>query len=66
MAIERTAVCDCCGASAKEPVVNGGWPGWGGVHGVILNGVANPSLCPSCLGSVMQFIEERKNDLDSK
>lgn len=58
MAITRTIECDKCHKTQTEPVPNVGWQGWGAIHGVELNGVANPNLCPECLAPVMEFIDK--------
>lgn len=50
MAIIRTIKCDICQAEQTEPAAGAGWVGWGDLHGIVLNGIANPSLCPTCLG----------------
>lgn len=57
MAILRNIECDVCHATQQEQEANAGWPGWGAVQGVQLNGIPNPSLCPDCLTKVMVFID---------
>jgi len=64
MAIKRTIECDVCGATEIEQAPETGWQGWGAIQGVALDGVANPNLCPSCLGKVMQYVDEVKHGLD--
>lgn len=58
MAITRTITCDICCKTATETVPNEGWPGWGGLHGIALNGVTNPTLCPTDLARVAEFIDK--------
>ena len=57
MTIKRTISCNVCGSTAEEVSPEQGWPGWGAIHGVALNGVTNPNLCPLCLVKVMEFID---------
>lgn len=57
MAISRTIKCDVCGLTAVEEVPMQGWPGWGALQGVILNGVENPNLCPLHLGHTANFVD---------
>ena len=57
MAITRTIGCDVCGATAAEAQPNAGWPGWGHVAGIALDGVPNPNLCPECLAQVAHYID---------
>jgi rubredoxin len=61
MGIKKTIHCDECGAAQAEVAPDAGWPGWGAIHGVVWDGVANPSLCPACLGKVMAFIDKEKH-----
>lgn len=60
----RTLICDVCGCEQKEQASNQGWAGWGALHGVALDGVANPSLCPACLTKVAKFIDGVKHGMD--
>lgn len=55
--IQRTIKCDLCGESADEKEQNSGWQGWGAIHGISLNGVHNPNLCPACLARVAEFVD---------
>ena len=64
MGIKRTVCCDMCGVVQEEAKLDAGWPGWGAIQGVALDGVACPALCPECLAILMTFIEERKHDMD--
>ena len=63
MAILKTIFCDICAAQATEPAPNSGWKGWGALHGIVLDGADNPSLCPDCLTATGNFIDARKNGL---
>lgn len=56
MAILRVIKCDVCGKEQVEEQINGGWVGWGALHGIKLNDTENPSLCPPCLNKVAKFI----------
>lgn len=62
MTILRTIVCDCCGSRATEGEENQGWHRWGALHGIGLDGVANPTLCRECLTAVATFTNALKND----
>jgi len=57
MGIERTIKCQC-GAEDKEKEHGAGFIGWGALHGIALNGESNPSLCPSCLKKVAEFLDK--------
>lgn len=60
MAILKTIECDVCKFSIPEPSANAGFQGWGAIQGVQLNGIDNPTLCPFCLGRVMQVIDPQE------
>ncbi len=51
--IERRIHCSGCGATAIEAPSPGqpnpGFPGWGQLRGVSVNGLPDPHLCPKCL-----------------
>ncbi len=55
--IIRKIECDICHVTAEEITANAGWPGWGALHGIELDGVQNPTLCPSCLAKVASYID---------
>ena len=57
MGVERTNRCDVCGIIEEEEHFGDGWAGWGALHGIVLNGVENPSICPRCLTKVAEFID---------
>lgn len=61
--INRTIICDVCGKQQTEKTPGEGWRGWGHVNGVILDGVETPSLCPTHLAKVMEYIEELKEEV---
>ena len=44
--ILRQIKCDLCEETATEQAPGDGWPGWGELKGVVLNGAHNPCLCP--------------------
>jgi len=60
--ILRTIKCDICGAVYTEQRDGEGFPGWGALQGVILDGAANPSLCPDHLKAAADFIDGLKRD----
>ena len=65
--ITRTIHCDVCGASLQEEVENAGFPGWGQLSGVALDGKSNPFMCPRCLADVADFtdrLKEKRNGVD--
>lgn len=63
--IIRTIVCDICKTTGQESKPNAGWPGWGSLHGITLNGTDNPTLCPYHLTRVADFIDKMiPNGLD--
>lgn len=55
--ILRTIKCDVCGATETEVQSNSGWPSWGSLNGVSLNGTDNPCLCPMHLARVADFVD---------
>lgn len=58
MAIVRTIECCICGERYTEKNAGEGFPGWGAIQGIILNGEANPDLCPDHLTKVANFIDK--------
>lgn len=64
MATLRTITCDIegCDEQFTEPSPGAGWQGWGALHGIVLNGIENPTFCPSCLEKVAVFIDEELCD----
>jgi hypothetical protein len=60
MSIKRTIQCDICGCEQHEPMAGDGFTGWAGLHGVVLDGVADPQICPSCLNYFMPLLEAYK------
>lgn len=59
--IRRTIVCDVCGATYTEQSDGAGFKGWGALHGIAIDGCANPSLCPAHLNAVAHFVDRLKN-----
>lgn len=57
MTMLRKVYCDCCDASHEESVPGDGFPGWGQLNGIVLDGSENPYLCPSCLAVVADFTD---------
>lgn len=60
MAILRMIKCDVrgCEKTAVEPKPNAGWMGWGRLHGVVIDGAENPSLCPEHLAAVAEHVDK--------
>jgi hypothetical protein len=56
--ILRTITCDVCGNSATETTPGEGWPGWGALQGIKLNGVDNPNLCPKHLAAAANALDK--------
>lgn len=61
MTILRQIVCDVCENTNMEYTANEGWPGWGSLQGIKLDGIENPSLCPTCLECIASFIDRLKH-----
>lgn len=62
MSIIRTIQCDVCGKALEEDKPGHGWPGWGALQGISLDGVPDPSLCPFDKGKVADFIDKLKQE----
>lgn len=62
--ILRTIKCDVCGATYTEERDGAGFPGWGALQGVALDGVPNPSLCPKHLQAAAQFVDDMRGNRD--
>lgn len=62
--IKRTVFCTVCRAQHTEDSEGAGFPNWGQLHGVALDGDANPHLCPACLDKTAQFLDEVKHGMD--
>lgn len=60
MSVLRTIKCDICGATETEAAPGAGWPDWGDIHGIALDGVGNPSLCPRHLAMVADMLDAEK------
>lgn len=60
--ILRTIKCDLCGAVYTEQGDGAGFPGWGALQGVTLDGVANPCLCPEHLAAAAGFVDSLKQE----
>lgn len=59
----RTIVCGCCRSKFTERAENEGWPGWGQLMGIVLNGDANPYLCSDCLYAAAEFVDQRAEEV---
>lgn len=68
MSVLRTIKCDVkkCNSQYVEQQAGDGWPGWGSLNGIVLDGVTNPSLCPNCLRIIAETADNlgAENDLD--
>jgi hypothetical protein len=55
--ILRTICCDIpgCKSASQEQAPGAGWPGWGALQGIAIDGKDNPSLCPGHLEQVANF-----------
>ena len=64
--IKRTIQCDVCGFQETESQANAGWPNWGQLNGIELNGNENPYLCPTHLSETADFVDSlvRTDGLD--
>ena len=51
----RKVVCGVCGTSHTETLPGEGWPGWGQLQGIVLDGDENPYLCPTHLSDIAGF-----------
>ena len=64
----RTVVCSVCKKTYTEPKHGLGFPGWGSLNGISLDGDDNPMLCPEHLNKVADFVDHmkqgNKNGLD--
>ena len=63
MAEKRTLTCDIpgCVACCVEESFAAGWPGWGELKGIALNGTENPHLCPEHLRRTAEFIDSMRS-----
>jgi hypothetical protein len=64
MSVLRTIQCDMpkCSNAYQEKASNEGFPGWGSINGVMLNGITNPNCCPDCKDKIMTYIDEVLNN----
>lgn len=60
--IKRIVQCDTCSAVYMEQAAGEGFPGWGQLSGVVVDGKDNPHLCPECLGKVATFVDGLKGE----
>ena len=56
--ITRIAECACCHRVQQEALPGGGWVGWFGLHGVVLNGDPDPMFCEECKPDIMNLIDQ--------
>jgi hypothetical protein len=62
--ILKIVTCDICGESYRELKYGEGFPGWGQLHGIALDGVPDPYFCPEHLAEISDFVcqlKENKN-----
>lgn len=66
MAVKTVRYIECavCGERAEEPGEGFGFPGWGGLHGIELDGEKNPSLCPRHLAPLADLLDAMKREGD--
>ena len=53
----RTIQCTVCKNRYTEKQQDEGFPGWGQLMGISLNGDSNPYLCPVHLARVANFLD---------
>lgn len=53
----RKVICAVCGKERQERNYGEGWPGWGQLNGIILNGDENPYLCEDHLAMTANFVD---------
>lgn len=55
----RTVQCDIpgCDKNLEEDQFGTGFPGWGQLSGIALNGIPNPMLCPEHLHKVADAVD---------
>jgi len=58
MTVRRTIRCDICKVEYTEREPGDGFPNWGQLHGISLNGVQNPNLCPEHLHALAERADE--------
>lgn len=66
MSVIKTIRCDVCKKTEQEKEPNAGWPGWGALQGINLNGVDNPNLCPTHLGHVAELLSHTADSFMEK
>jgi hypothetical protein len=63
--IFRIVECDICGTTLTEVAPGTGFPHWGQLQGVNLDGSENPFLCPAHLAKIADFADKlRQNNLN--
>ena len=62
MSVKRTVCCDICPVTYTEEKPNEGFPGWGQLIGIELDGVENPYLCPEHLKKTAEFVDNMKEE----
>jgi hypothetical protein len=60
--MRRIIVCDVCNKMVTEDNEGEGFPGWGALQGIKLEGVANPNLCPEHLKIVADLVAKLKDE----
>lgn len=58
--ILRTITCEVCGQTYTEEAHGNGFPGWGALQGITLDGVDNPTLCPAHKAVLADCLDQLK------
>lgn len=60
----RTITCDIpgCRQRYEETAPGDGFPGWGQLHGISLNEISNPLLCPGHLAKLAAYTDSLKEE----
>lgn len=59
--IKRTVVCGICGIAYTEQSNGEGFPNWGQLQGIVLDGDENPYLCPQHLAFTAEGLDRLKH-----
>lgn len=61
----RIIRCCVCGKEQRESGTGHGWPGWGSLNGVELDGEPNPDVCPDHKKPLADLLDKMKNGDDN-
>ena len=64
--IIRTIKCAVCGKEEREQKGQNGFPNWGSLNGIALDGEPNPTLCPEHLSMTAQFVDALKGKINAE